>query len=258
MKSRTPRPFPKTEAMCTLTFIPEESGYLVGMNRDELRTRPIALLPQVHERNSIQFVCPREPSGGTWIASNSQGNLLAMLNWNGPVTAELGEKLKSRGTLIPELMVEADLAATESCFDHLCLRGVFPFRLIAVFWKERTINEWRWSGTEVEILRRPWAQTHWFSSSLSDLSAERERGRVCRAGESDYDFGNPSWLRRLHRSHEPAPGPYSICVHREDAATVSYTEVSCCESLISMDYLDGNPCVKGTFDQHASIFLSEP
>ena len=35
--------------------------------------------------------------------------------------------------------------------------------------------------------------------------------------------GRLNWLRRLHRSHLPERGPFSICMHRSDAATVSYT-----------------------------------
>ena len=244
--------------MCTLTFIPTESGYLTGMNRDELRTRAIGLPPNILERNNVQFIWPREPSGGTWIAGNSRGNLLAILNWNAPGSAVQGKKVKSRGSVIPELIAEGDLAATEACLKRFRLNGILPFRLIAVFRNEQTIIEWRWNGACIESLRLPWVSGHWFSSSVSDVSAETERGRVCRSARSDHDFGTSEWLRSLHCSHEPARGPFSICVHRKDAATVSYTEVHCDESLISMGYLNGSPCAKRVFDHHASIFLSAP
>ena len=42
-----------------------------------------------------------------------------------------------------------------------------------------------------------------------------------------------AWMRRLHRSHVPAPGPFSICVHREDARTVSYTEIEAASGAVS-------------------------
>ena len=64
--------------MCTLSFIPGGSGYLVGMNRDEQIARPPALPP---ERVSIPggyAIYPREQSGGTWIAANSLGITLAL------------------------------------------------------------------------------------------------------------------------------------------------------------------------------------
>jgi uncharacterized protein with NRDE domain len=102
--------------MCTLTFVPAEDGYLVGMNRDELLTRPVALPPKVFERSGIEMVYPREPSGGAWIACNGQGNLLALLNWKGCESHNLGEKRRTRGLVIPQLIGLPDLSATDSHF----------------------------------------------------------------------------------------------------------------------------------------------
>jgi len=194
--------------MCTLTFVPSEDGYLAGMNRDELLTRPPALPPMILERDGMEIVCPRESSGGTWIASNSEGNLLALLNWNEIDTRFLGEKRKTRGIVNSQLIQESDPSTTASHFGLLRLEGVFPFRLIAVFRKEKVIHERRWDGAHKHTLDFPWARKHWFSSSLSDASAERERGRVCEEAAADGVVGTREWLRSLHRSHVPAPGPF--------------------------------------------------
>src|SRR6266567_137587 len=211
--------------MCTLTFVPTEDGYLAGMNRDELFSRPRALPPKIFVKGAMEMVYPREPSGGTWIACNSQGNLLALLNWNGNESYNLGEKRKTRGLVIPELAGESDLRATDSNFRRMNLHGVFPFRLVGFFRNERIINEWR---------------------------------RTCEAAAGEPAAGSDGWLRRLHRSHIPGPGPFSVCVHRQDAATVSYTEVRCGGTQISMDYLDGNPCRKSGFDELARLALKNP
>ena len=244
--------------MCTLTFVPAEDGYLVGMNRDELLTRPVALPPRVFERSGIEMVYPREPSGGAWIACNSQGNLLALLNWNGSESHNLGEKRRTRGLVIPHLIGLPDLSTTDSHFQQMNLDGLFSFRLIGVFRSEKVINEWRWDGTAKKFLRLSWARKHWFSSSLSDSLAEKERGRACEAVAGGPAAGSNGWLCRLHRSHVPGPGSFSVCVHRQDAATVSYTEVRCGATQISMDYLGGNPCLKNSFDELASLALKDP
>ena len=244
--------------MCTLTFFPTEDGYLVGMNRDELLNRPPALPPKVFEQHGMRMVYPRESSGGTWIGCNDQGNVLALLNWNDCKSPDLGEKSKTRGLVIPELIGESDLSTTDSHYGRMSLNGVFPFRLVGAFWREKTINEWRWDGATKQKVQFPWAREHWFSSSLSDFSAEKERGRVCKAAAAEPTAASTGWLRRLHRSHVPGPGPFSVCVHRPDAATVSYTEVRCRGASISMDYLDGNPCLKESFDELASIVVRDP
>ncbi len=244
--------------MCTLTFVPTEDGYLVGMNRDELLTRRVALPPKRFQRSGMEMVYPSEPSGGTWIACNDRGNLLALLNWNASGSPRLGEKRKTRGLVIPELIGEPDLPAADSHFYQMNLDGLFPFRLVGVFRSERTINEWRWDGVARRKMEFSWARNHWFSSSLSDSLAEEERGHACQAAAGEPAAGSNGWLRRIHRSHVPRPGPFSVCVHRQDAATVSYTEVRCGASQISMDYLDGNPCLKERFDEMASVALKDP
>jgi Transport and Golgi organisation 2 len=243
--------------MCTLTFVPTEDGYLVGMNRDELFSRPIAFPPKIFERGAMEMVYPREPSGGTWIACNGKGNLLALLNWNGSEASYMNQKRKTRGLVIPELIGLPDLSATDSHFQQMNLDGLFPFRLVGFFRGERIISEWRWDGLARRKLAFSWARKHWFSSSLSDSLAEKERGRTCKTAAGEPPAGNNGWLRRLHRSHVPRPGPFSVCVHRHDAATVSYTEVRCGGTQISMDYLDGNPCLKEGFDELASLPIKD-
>lgn len=244
--------------MCTLTFVPTDDGYLAGMNRDELLSRPPALSPLTHKQEGMEIAYPQEPSGGTWIACNSRGNLLALLNWNEIDTRPLGEKRKTRGFVIPELILEPDSPMTDSHVERLSLDGVFPFRLIGTFRTEKALIEWQWDGDRKRKLKYPWARKHWFSSSLSDECAAKERGRICETSASKGTALDEGWLRSLHRSHEPALGPFSICVHRADAATVSYTEVKCSRSSISMNYLSGNACLKAAFDEAANLNLSEP
>jgi hypothetical protein len=244
--------------MCTLTFFPTEDGYLVGMNRDELLTRPKAIPPKTFKTDGLEITCPQEPSGGTWIACNGHGNLLALLNWNDCKSFYKREKRRSRGLLIPQLIGAADLIATDSQFSHLNLHGVFPFRLVGIFRSERIIHEWRWDGNAKQKQQYSWNRKHWFSSSLSDSIAKKIRGSVCEAAAGELAAESISWLRSLHRSHLPKPGPFSICVHRQDAFTVSYTEVRCQGSSVSMDYLDGNPCLARTADRPTNQTLAVP
>jgi hypothetical protein len=244
--------------MCTLTFIPKEKGYLAGMNRDELLTREIALPPRVFVKNGVRAVYPRESSGGTWIACNSNGVLFALLNWNRAGRGSSSEKNKSRGAIIPELIDQRGSHGASRALEGLDLSDILPFRLIGIFEKEKTILEWRSNGNVLNFEGMDWAPKHWFSSSLSDRSAEEGRSMACAKAWHEPGAGEKEWLRNLHRSHVPAPGPFSVCVHRPDAATVSYTEVSCCEPQISMEYLGGNPCLKPGPDERASITLAEP
>lgn len=241
--------------MCTLTFVPTADGYVVGMNRDELRSRPAAHPPQVRRRDGTEILCPTEPAGETWIACSQRGVLMALLNWNDVEPGRLYAKTKSRGFVIPTLIGEPDIAAVESTFDGMTL-NVLPFRLFGFFAGEKRAALWRWDGTRKERRTLPWSRGHWFSSSLSDREAEEQRGVACEAAASDPDFGTPESMRLLHASHVPAAGPFSVCVHRPDAATVSYTEVVCRKRLLVMRYVAGNPCRKPPTEEVSEKLLS--
>jgi hypothetical protein len=239
--------------MCTLTFIPTADGYVAGMNRDEKFSRPAALPPEQFNFSRSAAAYPHESSGGTWIACNIRGNLLALLNWN-DVAPRLGAtQMRSRGLLIPELITADTLADTEAWLAQCDLNAFPPFRLVGVFPAESVIVEWRWNGLCLERIKSGWERRHWFSSSLSDAQAQQERGRCCdRAALSDT-MDLVSRIRSLHQSHDPVPGAFSVCVHRKDVASVSYTEVCCAGESVSMRYRSGSPCLTSLFDSEISL-----
>ncbi len=241
--------------MCTLTIVPAESGYLAGMNRDELRSRMQAL-PVLSEANAGEgrFISPREISGGTWIACNDRGNMLALLNWNLHSSEPQRTPLISRGTIIPQLITADSLGESLQILRALPLTFFAPFRLVSVFREDRLITEMNWDGHAVTRQLFPWERGHWFSSSASDELAAQERGLTCEAAARQWP-ASQSWVRRLHRSHTPQAGAFSVCVHREDASTVSYTEVSVDESSLRMSYLAGNPCQEEEFDSELTLAL---
>jgi transport and Golgi organization protein 2 len=228
--------------VCTLSFIPDKDGYVAAMNRDEQRSRAAAFPPAMRQAGEGPVLYPQEAGGGTWIGGNSHGNLLALLNWYSMEKKNLGEKSRSRGELIPELLLEPDAASTYRALWHFDFTGIHPFRLFGIFPANQVIHEWRWDAERLTTKFHGWGRHHWFSSSWSDERAETERGstfeRAWRVDATDFS----GWLRQLHASHIPEPGPYSICVHREDAATVSYTEVRFGQGELQMRYSSGNPC----------------
>lgn len=49
-------------------------------------------------------------------------------------------------------------------------------------------------------------------------------------------------LRRFHASHEPSPSYLSVCMHRDDAHTVSFTHLVATHKQLTMSYVSGCPC----------------
>src|ERR1051325_3255768 len=227
--------------MCTLSFVPTKDGYYAAMNRDERLVRSQALSPSTFRIGDLLAIYPFEQSGGTWIACNQRGLTLALLNWSLEGSATLS-KQRSRGTLIPQLIGKSSLDEVARVLGQLNVNGVLSFRLVGVFQNQQQILEWRWNDKSLETFSFPWKPHHWFSSGASDEMAERIRGEACRVAWLEQEAGSLPWLRALHSSHDLAAGPFSVCAHRQDAGTVSYSEIVFDAHRASFRYVDSSPC----------------
>jgi len=227
--------------MCSVTFIPRADGFLLGMNRDESRQRPAALAPRIFQYGARTALHPSEPSGGTWIGVNDSGLCCALLNWYS-IPSEPARVNTSRGFVVPALLAAGTMDEAGATLTGLDLEGMAPFRLVVVLPDERAVREYRWNQETLAELRLPWELQHWFSSGFDERSAQQQRFSTARRAAEESDAGALPWLRRLHTSHAPAVGPFSICMHRPDAATVSYTEIASSSEAAEMRYHDGPLC----------------
>jgi hypothetical protein len=231
--------------MCTVIFSPRQRGYLLGMNRDEKRTRPVALPPSLHRAGSRQAIFPREPGGGTWIAANDLGISFALVNWYS-IADGRNRGTISRGTVVKFLLECENAREASQTLGRLALAQMNPFRLIGFFPAGREIVEWGWNSKKLKRIHHPWKLSAWISSGYDEPGAQKTRGKIFSSSLDQKTSGSAAWLRRLHRSHQPKPGPYSICMHRDDAATVSYTEVQVGVNSAKMRYTAGAPCANAT------------
>jgi hypothetical protein len=221
--------------MCTVTFIPRDRGFLLGMNRDERWERGRDSVPPQIQGNSIY---PRDVEGGTWIAVNAGGMAFAILNRNGKGIT----KTRSRGEVILQLISCNRMLEVESRLHSLELTGTLPFTLLVISKSEKQLSEHVWDGKKLVGNQYGWTARHWFSSGLSDQTATEHRSEAVKATSEERDYGSPEWMRRLHCAHGDAPGPFSICVHREAVGSVSYTEIDVGSGRVSMSYSAGSPC----------------
>jgi transport and Golgi organization protein 2 len=228
--------------MCTVSLLPTAQGFYLAMNRDEKLDRFTALAPAIAELGSRRAVFPREPTGDTWISANDAGVCLALINWH-RVAREPQNDVVSRGEIVRALAGKSSADEIANGVMKLPLRKLRPFRLITIVPSERLAAEWRWNLERLTMGNHQWQRQHWFSSGFNEGRAELERRRVCDAAHDQQ--GSLNWLRRLHRSHAPKRGPFSICMHRPDAATVSYTEVAVSERRATMRYKPGPCCSNG-------------
>jgi hypothetical protein len=212
---------------------------MLAMNRDEQISRPRALAPRRHWAGTRASLYPSEAGGGTWIGINDAGLTLALVNWYAKPQRDRALCV-SRGIIIPHLLAAGNLAEVAAMFADLPLSRINPFRLIAASARERMVREWRWDGQLLTCSRFGWTRRHWFSSGYDEALTNKKRAAIVRGAAKL----TPAGLRKLHQSHLPEKGPFSICMHRTEAKTVSYTEIVATKASAAMRYTAGSPCTK--------------
>jgi hypothetical protein len=236
--------------MCSVSFLPRDAGFVLAMNRDERISREAALPPEALAHDGLSTLYPREPSGGTWVGVNSAGMAFSLINWHSQPDCACGTPV-SRGEVVRALLEVRSGKRAASLLRQLPLKRMNPFRLLIANLSEEMLVEWRSGGSSLERVSLPWRRHHWFSSGFDEAKANQMRSESC--ARFPGDFLELPVLRTLHRSHAPEAGPFSICMHRSDACTVSYTEINVLGPVASIYYIAGPPCsqsprFKGSID----------
>jgi hypothetical protein len=228
--------------MCTLSWTVQPDGYALYFNRDERRTRRPAEPPRIDAAGRVRFVAPRDgEAGGTWIFVNERGVAACLLNLFRDHPFPPGEPPVSRGLLVLGLAGAPSSAAAGQALERTDLTRYQPFTL-ALFGREETPRALRWDGTAttrfpLDALALP------LTSSGRDAEgvARSRRGTLARLA-AQHGGLTPAALDDFHRSHHPDRGPYSPCMHRDEAETVSLTTITVQGTAIQLTYQPGAPC----------------
>ena len=226
--------------MCTASWLTEHGRLHFFFNRDELTTRERARPPALDERRGVRFVAPTDArAGGTWIAATELGSVLALFNKSGG--ARPAEPL-SRGELIPALVASRDSRELVAGCRALSLERFAPFRLAALWRDPGAGVAVAWDGARLTFEELDGRLGLLASSGLGDERALERRGATWRRWRAEREPWVFARHRDFHRDHSPRRGAWSVCVHRREASTVSYTEVEIGARDATLRYFDGSPC----------------
>ncbi len=232
--------------MCTISWLIRPSGYRVFFNRDEQKSRPRARVPGIQQENSVDAIMPIDPQGGgTWVAVNAYGLTFALLNfYQGRLPKG---RLISRGQLVKACAGFNTAKDAIAYIESLNLAKYAPFSLLCFEPEENRTHVvlLRWDGKKIlrseehcplissavrydEVYSSRISVYHDVMGELPSVDASEERH------EGDYV--------RLHQSHAPNRSAESICMHRDDAETVSFSQINVDAEHIEFYYADGAPC----------------
>jgi len=250
--------------VCTASWFFTGDSYQLFFNRDELRSRSIAQPPMLARVGSRNSLLPIDPDGGgSWIGVNDRGWSFALLNYYQGCAP--GGELISRGSIVKGALACQTAKDVQQYLDELALERYAPFSLLCLAPPELVGNDappeqqpkhnsilmCRWNGVR---LQRDARNTMITSSSRDFDMVVRTREHLAEslhetgscARQKDNCQHRHQRHRQFHRSHGDTQSALSVCMHRSDACTVSYSEISVGPDCATFHYFAGAPCETDT------------
>lgn len=230
--------------MCTVSWLRQAEGYVLLCNRDERHTRKPAMGPRVGKVRGVSFVAPVDGDyGGSWIGANQFGLTLCLLNRYGDWKPDPDRDYTSRGSLLVDLLDCVRGQDLSERLNHIELDRFQPFTMLALSVDEPAILV-DWTGSQSMIQLDAEALMPLTSSSFKDTDVGTRRRRLFAEMASHQGRLDTELLHQFHRSHLPERGPASVCMHRDDAATVSLSIVTVTPRSVEFLYHPKSPCLE--------------
>jgi len=228
-----------------MSWFSTSDGYEVFFNRDERRSRKAALQPGIHVRGDTRFIAPLDGDfGGSWLAVNEHGLTLAIENGYthlDDLTHEPAEGFTSRGLLLTSL---TDCRTSASVLRRIEGHDLHRYRsfLLTVFDHDGNGLLARWFRGLLSIDRDLERLVPIISSSFETDEVRRSRRDLFHRMRNETDAGQTELHLAYHESHLPRKGPYSTCMHRPDARTVSFSRIHVDVREARFHYVPHSPC----------------
>ena len=233
--------------MCTVSWLRVTGGYELFCNRDERHARKPAATPATREQRSVRFIAPLDGDhGGTWIGVNEAGVSLCLLNRYEAAPSSPGgvmteDDYRSRGLLLASLMDSLTVAHAHARLSGADLSCYRPFTMLVLSPHEPALLV-HWADGRKTFDGAGDASVPLTSSSYRGAEVAAARKSLFRRMAEEAGSVTPSLLHKFHRSHEPVRGAYSVCMLREDAATVSFSHVKVWGGTTEFSYQPAPPC----------------
>lgn len=228
--------------MCTVSWLVDNNTYHVFFNRDEQRSRSMALSPQQFTINSTEALMPIDPDGnGTWISTNEFGLSLCLLNYYQGIKPQ--GPLISRGLLVKALSAKKTIQEAHQALLQSKLNDYASFSLLAFGYDvhgQFVQQTWQWSGEQLTQIQ--------LNSPFTSSSVEFEQVSTSRlALANQMPMKNVVDLARYHQSHQPDKSHLSACMHRTDAKSVSLSHIHVDQQQSIFHYKNTSPCSSEPF-----------
>jgi uncharacterized protein with NRDE domain len=221
--------------MCSLSWISLADGYRLVFNRDERHSRLPARPPEIHRNNGLTWIAPTDGDfGGTWIAVNTAGLTLALVNYYPDIPAPAPLNRQSRGFIIPELIEHSTSENVRIVLNQAGFAMYDPFELLVFDGTEHSFIV-RWDGRNRTFRTATPEECPLASSSFVTRPVVEYRKQRFR--EVMAQTGIPATLQtQFHTELAHPDRAYNPRMFRSEARTVSISMIEVSENEISFAY----------------------
>lgn len=233
--------------MCTVTYIPGPSGFILTHNRDEAPSRSPQAIVQEKTASGEDLIFPRDTqAGGTWIATSGKGQTACLLNGAFVLHTRQLPYRRSRGLLLLDFF---DWDDPDAFFQRYDLERIEPFTFL-YFEKPanetdvQRVTELRWDGQQ-RFLKElsPQSPHFWCSATLypPEMQIRREQVFIDWLTHQSPGHQSPTHqsLITLHQTGSINDPENDYVMNRGGRVqTVSITQVLADEKNAHMKYLD--------------------
>lgn len=220
--------------MCTVTFVPNKSGFILTSNRDETTLRGRALPPNEYDGKFKKLVYPRDPkANGTWIVHDNV-NIAILLNGAEEKHHHRDNYRKSRGLILLDIF---DSINPIDNWYGIELNNIEPFTVVLFF--NDKLYQLQWNETSKTIKELAITEAHiWSSSTLYSREIREHRKKIFEnhLKESNYTAEE---ILDFHQFKDEQNDNNTIVIKRnEHLKTVSITQFKIKNNQSDFIYID--------------------
>ena len=221
--------------MCTVSWSSQLDGYTLIFNRDESRSRPVGLPPEIGTSKEVQYICPHDPKcGGTWLLANEFGLSLGLLNYYEAQVNYQPSDPQSRGDLPLKLAHCNNRVQVETELLDLDLSPYPPFHFLVVD-RSAKASQLTWDGKETTIAHPTSIDLPITTSSFKTIEVVACRKHLYQDEVVQAD-DTVSAMAKYHGSKQPTPETHSVLMTRPDAKTVSISTIEVNSGHVKLSY----------------------
>lgn len=222
--------------MCTLTYLPTPTGFILTHNRDERMDRPTSKEFQQKQVGAQTLYYPEDlEAHGSWIAFSDKGIAACLLNGGSKTYKRKVPYRKSRGLVVLESF---EYDTVHDFYKEYNFTGIEPFTLLIRSPKEFCKITHDEDETVIELLN-PNVTHIWSSTTLYTKEVREKRKKWFEAWLAKKPALNPDNIRAFHNSAGDGDTENDLVMSRWGILkTLSITQVSIESESASLVYQD--------------------